>query len=597
MPRFALLTAVENRRWLRPHDYFSLIGWEALLGAGESVRLSSREGIPPDVDLTGVQVALAIGEAPPTSLVRSQLSARGIKLITIADHFELRHVEPEWWVSCPPLAYGKAKPVLCADESDQASSLWKKAREEALLLPTTAAALGRVGKPGINTLFAPFFPEAHLKAIASASRVIAMDAVTARTAQALRVPAKNYGPGGKGLELPPLTATALLAKRAEQRRRVAQHFSLPQTPTQKAETDSSFLNVACAVDWAAVPQFLGLATRLREVHGPNLRFYCLTQDEKAHAFISASPLLNGGKVYRESDLWNADDIRVVKRRTAALRRLTAKPKLLARALEASRETVIYCDLNLHFYESPAPWANMASHEAIKICPARNPSVEKDWQYGLFQSGLVAVNSRAEVFLDWWAKLNFVACETTSPRFEDHFEDQGYLDLAPTLFAEFKIDWTNTHNVAPWSEPLLRLAPDSQCPWRPVALGARVASYRQHSVRQDSAVPEFGFVKTAWDQLACFFSAYPWRKAERLLRPVAQSQAEFFGPLALVMANPWLGESAGGFDWMAKRPWRGALAFIVTRGVALKRKWRTFRTRQIKMPLSPCNSLTPQSSIS
>ena len=595
MARFALLSAVKNRSWRRPNDYFSLVGWEALLGPGATLRLSSVEAIPETIDLAGVEVALVLGETKTTPLVKAQLAARGIKEIFVAEHSELRLVEPEWMLTAAPLAHAKAKLVFCADESDQAYSVWTKLREEALLLPGNAAAFRRLGTPGINALFAPFFPEAHLKAVATASRVIAMDAVTARAAQALGVPSKNYGSGGMGVELPPLSAAALQTKRADQRRRVGTFFSLSAPVAQPTPQSAPLaLNIACGADWTSLPLFLGLATNLREVHGANVRFYFLALDEATHAFMTASPLLNGGKVFRESDLWNKSDIRVVKLRPPAARLLTTKPKLLAAALEASGGNVAYCDLNLFFYESPAAWLSFAETEAVKVCPGRNPAVEQDWQYGLFQSGLVGVNNRAETFLEWWGELTFVSCEGTGPKFEDHFEDQGYLDLAPTLFAEFKVDWAGVHNVAPWSERVLNFTPDPQVPWRPVALGQRVASFH----RQSSDSFQFGSSKAAWDQVACFFSAYPWRKAERVLTAVACTQSEFLGPLChLLGKSRWFTESPAHYLWMWKKPWRGLLTPLVTRTAALRRKWRTFRGRHFKMPLSPCNSLTPHSSIS
>lgn len=577
--RIALLTAFHQRNLPATSDYFQLRGWEQALQGHQTVRLS-RYATPKDESRYDFDVAILLGTAD-TSLIpltEIEMRRRGIRVIEPSTVTGLRDFEAEWFVPAMALPHAIPKPVLYGSLAHLkvARAIFGALTDwQPTLFVADEEKTARGGfPPGLRTLYAPFYPEAALTALASASFVVTLDKKAARLAAAQRVPvlfvtdneseslemvtlgmetivftphepadqiaARVRAKAARGLPL--VTETSCQSQLAKQANRVHAHFSPLPTPFLPDTVPP--LVVGCIADWKYVPFLLGLATNLHRVHRGPLALNVLAMDERTERFLAGHPLLGSGRTYRLTDLWTEAELPHLRNRSVAYQAYTCKPRLLQKILDDSSATALYCDLDLFYYASPAEWVHRLGQHAVKVVPQRHQRIDHDRHYGFFQAGLVAVNRAAKPFLSWWSRLSFYKCLNTRESHDYYMEDQSYLDLAPALFSEFGVDWSGEQNTAAWNLVALKGSPDAQMPWRP-RLGSGQLSGSLHAAIPDCY--QFGHVKHVWDQLALFFSAYPEADAEGLLPNVISSQALFLGPLAKVFEL--------NFGWFQKHPTR------------------------------------------
>ncbi len=563
--RIALLTPFHQRELNRTDDYFLLTGWEQALSGHDTYRLPRFEApsfevkrILPDFDLA---IVIASAESiclPP--LGEQAIAACGVKVLYPNLDTEFASFRPEWFVKAEALSQSIPKPIFCPERRHLSLSREIYAElnrwQPTLFMGNETADLKSAGGPGFRTLFAPFFPEAHVKALASASFVVTLNKTIALSAASLRVPVlfvtdcenesdemvrlgmetivfgahepassvakrvKAKAAGG----LPLVTETTCQSQLAREANKVISVFAPRPTPFLENEEP---LNVGCIADWRYVPFLLGLAANLRSVHRGPVRLFVLAMDDQTARFLTDGNLLDGGEVYGLSDFWEPHSLKLLQYRSMAYQAYTCKPKILQKILDVTGAPAIYCDLDLFYYESPAAWLRGLGEKAVLVCPQRNELIEFDRFYGFFQAGLIAVNERAKTFLEWWGRLSFYKCLNTRRTHDYFMEDQGYLDLAPVLFAEFGIDWSGEQNVAPWNVSAHCAFPDPQTPWRPV-LRDGAMSKSLHAAHSDKL--KFAHAKFVWDQISLFFSAYPETDADELLPQVVTTQAPYFGPL-------------------------------------------------------------------
>lgn len=133
-----------------------------------------------------------------------------------------------------------------------------------------------------------------------------------------------------------------------------------------------------------------------------------------------------------------------------------KPFFLKKLLTQGFDRVIYCDPDTFFYSSLESALQPAEPHSITLTPhILEPAHEIAdelplLQTGVFNLGFIAVRNTAEGlrFLDWWADRCFVSAYFDFPT--GQFVDQKWIDLVPTLFADYFVLRNRGCNVAYWN---------------------------------------------------------------------------------------------------------------------------------------------------
>jgi hypothetical protein len=123
------------------------------------------------------------------------------------------------------------------------------------------------------------------------------------------------------------------------------------------------------------------------------------------------------------------------------------------------DKVIYLDPDIVVFNSLNPIIERLNSSDIILIPHQNSPAEIEYgvdaemtslQFGVFNLGFVAVNSRPEAikFSNWWANRLDKYC--FDDRANGLFTDQKWCDLAPALFSNIYVERTPGFNVAVWN---------------------------------------------------------------------------------------------------------------------------------------------------
>lgn len=393
-----------------------------------------------------------------------------------------------------------------------------------LFVAQTPAALDRGALPGERTLHSPLFPSLHLKAIASARCVVSFHIEPVLVAIANRVPAIFVG--GKESE------EAELARRmgvpvilgTEPAKMVAEiemyftHYSwrkidefckliieemgLPEIQSIKPMTGFSLgtFNVCTITDSNYLPFFLGFIENVDRASNGNFKCHVLTLDSQVHHAIKKMKLSSKIEEIFIQDLWEPETWLRVSKRSIASRAFSSKPLLISKVLKEVSGPVFYCDSDVFFFEDVKSLQYVMGDDDVVLFPHLNDQYPAAQLDGLYNAGMIAVDSGAEHFLHWWSDLCAQECSF------DHKQglvgDQAYLNLAPILFDKVKVFKGHNHNVARWNSQTLRLDLDTIDRERPIIEGGNPVSTYHAAFCDERGVYQMKFL---WDHLVSFFS--------------------------------------------------------------------------------------------
>lgn len=155
-----------------------------------------------------------------------------------------------------------------------------------------------------------------------------------------------------------------------------------------------------------------------------------------------------------------------------------KPFATKHALQNFGDRVLYCDADLEFVDSVGEVIERLDTCNVLLTPhfistantaGRRPACE-DARYasiaqaGAFNAGFYAVRNTGETtsFLNWWCERCRSQCYVSPTT--GIFVDQSWLNFAPTLFPNVRIDRTPQLNVAYWNLSRRKLRQDSDERW-------------------------------------------------------------------------------------------------------------------------------------
>lgn len=370
--------------------------------------------------------------------------------------------------------------------------------------------LGSGVEAGLCTLYSPLHPEVIVEALTSATVILTSRLEAALVGCASAVPslvadlsftdaafAEWLGvpvfSGELALDLKNYPHT-LIAERVQQlKARLSQCLRDVGVVPVKEIPDPP-LSICCIADEGYLPHLTGLIENLRAVHRGELQFYILALDASVRRFLDEQygDLI---RVYDLGELWGTEELQRIRSRRVADQAYSSKSKLLLRALADSKAAaLLYCDLDLYFFKSPAHLQSDLGSKSVLLFPHWNDSLKHCKMYGVFNAGMVLVSSGAQNFLEWWSKMCLDYYSTNKNA--GYWVDQGFLDLAPTLFDSVGIYRRGDENVAFWNIETLS----------PAKAKDDIGSY--HAAGAD----RLGLfeAKFCWDQVANFYSSFQGR---------------------------------------------------------------------------------------
>lgn len=136
-------------------------------------------------------------------------------------------------------------------------------------------------------------------------------------------------------------------------------------------------------------------------------------------------------------------------------RWSLKPVLMLHVLSAF-ERVLFCDIDLHFFSSPAFLADQLSQGGVLLFPHwRDPHAWRDrsafiknYEHGIFNSGMVGASRAGKEALVFWARNCLAICERNPAA--GQYGDQTHLSLLPVLFDGILINKHRGCNIATWN---------------------------------------------------------------------------------------------------------------------------------------------------
>lgn len=137
-------------------------------------------------------------------------------------------------------------------------------------------------------------------------------------------------------------------------------------------------------------------------------------------------------------------------------RWSMKPVYLKFLLENGYDSVIYCDNDIFFYDSPQFLFEKLVEKSFLLTPhfyPSNPSDNQNWleanyRVGLYNAGFIGVSKGGVEILDWWT--NCCLYNVKKSFWRGLFDDQKYLDLVPIKFDNVEVVKHKGCNVAGWN---------------------------------------------------------------------------------------------------------------------------------------------------
>ncbi len=137
-------------------------------------------------------------------------------------------------------------------------------------------------------------------------------------------------------------------------------------------------------------------------------------------------------------------------------RWSMKPVYLKFLLDNGYDSVIYCDNDIFFYDSPHFLFEKLEEKSFLLTPhfyPSNPTKNQNWleanfRVGLYNAGFIGVSKSGIEILDWWT--NCCLYNVKKSFWRGLFDDQKYLDLVPVKFDNVEIVKHRGCNLAAWN---------------------------------------------------------------------------------------------------------------------------------------------------
>ncbi len=137
-------------------------------------------------------------------------------------------------------------------------------------------------------------------------------------------------------------------------------------------------------------------------------------------------------------------------------RWSLKPVYLKFLIEKGYDSVIYCDNDIFFFDSPQFLFEKLVEKSFLLTPhfyPSNPSNNQNWleanfRVGLYNAGFIGVSIKGVEILDWWT--NCCLYNVKKSFWRGLFDDQKYLDLVPVKFDNVEVVKHRGCNLAGWN---------------------------------------------------------------------------------------------------------------------------------------------------
>jgi hypothetical protein len=166
--------------------------------------------------------------------------------------------------------------------------------------------------------------------------------------------------------------------------------------------------------------------------------------------------------------------------------------------------VLYSDIDIYYYAPPQALEPELRQGRVLLFPQWNDRLWYSKFYGVFNAGMLGVQSGAEPFLEWWTER--CLRDYNGDFLTGYFADQGFLDLAPAYFDDLHIYRHGDHNVAYWNT------------------GTLVASYQPSEKREvhlQSGRPLRSFHAAVPDRLGIYEEKFGWDQIHTFASPLRE----------------------------------------------------------------------------
>ena len=254
-------------------------------------------------------------------------------------------------------------------------------------------------------------------------------------------------------------------------------------------------------DQKYVPFFHGLVENLLAVHSGKLEIHLLAIGDGVKEEVRNRYPDVDIRIYDAADVWSPEEQAQLATRPIGIQAMTAKPRILLKALEQNGHGPVYLtDLDVFYYRSPHRLAEAFDDANVLLFPQWSDRFTWSRLHGSINGGLVGARRGAEAMLSWWSGLCFDRCDFDLAN--GYFGDQVYLELAPIYFRNVQVYRGFDENVAPWNRRTLGVTTCNGRPWPLKIHGGKYVGSFHAAGPDDSGIFELKF---CWDQLVAFFT--------------------------------------------------------------------------------------------
>ena len=272
----------------------------------------------------------------------------------------------------------------------------------------------------------------------------------------------------------------------------------------RPETDCEPLVVACICSRNYLHSLFGLLQNLLAVHSGPIRAHILKLDNSVDRIATLADDRLSIEFHTEDDIWPEFERSELAGANMRQRAFAGKSRLLRRVLEIENAPVLYTDVDILYFRSPASIRTELAEANLILFPQFNQDYVFDRIFGVFQAGMLMVAPGAEQFLDWWAHMCVFHYGTRVG--EDYFVDQGCLDLAPAYFDNVQIHRAGLENVGTWCKRVIGLTINTtSCGQAITKTGKTIGSFHATTIASFQLAPLM-LRKQTFDQLAFTFSS-------------------------------------------------------------------------------------------
>lgn len=352
---------------------------------------------------------------------------------------------------------------------------------------------------GNRILCCPDYPEVALAAIRSASWVISFDPFVAQIAKELGVVCFTPGSSQSGAQALGWDTNGIAASVQGWVHRLKQ---VPAGNFLAAQPAGAPEFGICAVaDSKYIGFFFGLVENLLQVSQVPWKIHLLALDEKAKELALKQYPQLPISVSLASEVWPEKAWQMYQSKPIAERAYASKPHAVLEALKTFKGAPLYfCDVDLHFAESPATLNKEFGKHQLLFMPQWSDVFAWARFHGMFNAGFIGVLPGGERFIKWWEEMCLHFCRVEMEK--GYFTDQVFLDMGLWHFPEIGVYRAMDQNVAPWNRKTLGV-------YRPGRASGELRLKDNRVVKSfHAAGPDtegFFQLKFAWDQVVSFFS--------------------------------------------------------------------------------------------